>query len=135
MGPSLGRARFLPYAVAGSAALVLGCVASAPPGENALLPPCPFKVATGLDCPGCGTGRALYQLTRGDVLTAIDHNVLAMVALPLMVWAWLAWVAPGRVPAWRLPAPLVRLLPVVIIGYWIVRNLPMAPFTSLASSA
>ncbi|MEX0706159.1 MAG: DUF2752 domain-containing protein, partial [Nitriliruptoraceae bacterium] len=88
---------------------------------------CPFRAVTGLDCPGCGATRALYALTQGDVLRAVDHNVFAVALVPLLAWAWVGWL---RHRLDRRPTP-PTLAPVTIHGiaiaiavFWVVRNLP-----------
>ena len=41
------------------------------------LPSCPIKALTGKDCPGCGTGRALAELSHLNILNAFDQNALS----------------------------------------------------------
>ncbi|HRW21715.1 MAG TPA: DUF2752 domain-containing protein [Bacteroidales bacterium] len=35
--------------------------------------PCPFKLLTGHDCPGCGMQRALIELLKGDIKSSFLH--------------------------------------------------------------
>jgi hypothetical protein len=51
-------------------------------------PPCPLKAVTGIDCPGCGGLRCVHALANGDLLGALDQNLLAVLLLPLVV-IWL----------------------------------------------
>lgn len=37
---------------------------------------CPFKLITGVPCPGCGMGRATLSLFHGDVLQSLYYNIL-----------------------------------------------------------
>ena len=125
----------------GVAALALaGCAGLGLTGGTAgadLLPGCPFKALTGLDCPGCGATRATRALLQGDVARAASLNVLLLAVIPLALWAWAAWLA--RSVGWTrprppdLPAPIVRAIPVVLVLFWVVRNLPVAPFSSLGA--
>lgn len=95
--------------------------------------PCLFQAFTGLYCPGCGTTRALHALVHGDVATAIAMNPLLFVLVPLLGVVLLH--ASGR------PVPLPRravntlLGPwfwlALIGGYWLLRNVPVWPFTML----
>jgi Protein of unknown function (DUF2752) len=50
---------------AGCAPFAAGALAG-PDGDAGLLPPCPFRAATGLPCPLCGTTRAFALAVRGD---------------------------------------------------------------------
>ena len=92
------------------------------------LPRCPVAAYLHLDCPGCGTTRALTALVRGDLTQALDHNVLAVVALPVMLAAFVWWVLPRSKPAWatRLAASAVvpRLVLVAVVAFTVVRNVP-----------
>ena len=111
-----------------------GCllVGVANPSTSGLIPPCPFKVLTGgLDCPGCGASRAVYHLLRGRVATAAGFNVLLLVALPVVAYAWLAWAFPGRVPAVRLRPWMPWAIAAVVAAFWVLRNIPVAPLTAL----
>ncbi|WP_131724959.1 DUF2752 domain-containing protein, partial [Mycobacteroides abscessus] len=56
-----------PAAVAG--AVAAGCAAvwfGDPTTPGGVLPVCPLKALTGLDCPGCGGLRMVYSLMHGD---------------------------------------------------------------------
>jgi len=100
-----------------------------PNGSSALYPRCPFNAITGLDCPGCGITRALHALASGDVVRALDHNLLFILALPVIAWLLVRWAVrgigrtfPGPEPRWR---PWMTVAAVVLLGsFWVVRNLP-----------
>lgn len=120
-----------PWVVAAGGALALGTLALADPNEPGHYPTCPFLAATSLWCPGCGTLRATHALLHGDVATAWERNPLAVIAAPLLVLAWLRWLAETHgmraARRWhptRLPAVAVWGLLAVVIGYWIARNIP-----------
>jgi hypothetical protein len=124
------------------AAALAGCAYVAlydPNGSSALYPVCPFNAVTGLDCPGCGITRALHALLTGDVVRALDHNVLFVLALPLVLWAVAASAArrSGR----RFPGPELRWQPwttvtvaVLVGGFWLVRNLPGLPWLAAGAA-
>ncbi|HET9671997.1 MAG TPA: DUF2752 domain-containing protein [Actinomycetota bacterium] len=100
------------------------------------IPTCPFRAITGLACPGCGTLRCLHALLGGDVAGALDLNALTVLALPLLVAAWLG---TGYRAMLMRPPPL-RIEPAwvgqtVAVGaglFWVLRNLPWEPFRWLA---
>lgn len=105
------------------------------PNEPGSLGVCPFKWVTGgLDCPGCGTLRATRALTRGDLVLALDHNVLFVTLVPLLLWGLAAWWRHerGRRPhAPRMPSQIAMALTVVVPVWWVTRNL--SPFAWFAS--
>jgi hypothetical protein len=96
---------------------------------------CPFKVATGLPCPGCGMTRATVALLHGDAATSLFFHPLAvpMVAAAVLVGladAWFWWRSRrsgGRAapPSWLIervmasPAPWVAIVALVVV--WLVR--------------
>jgi ABC-type spermidine/putrescine transport system permease subunit II len=53
--------------------------------QSPFYPPCLFKKLTGLNCPGCGSSRALHQLMHGNLLPALDYNILVVIFLPFIV--------------------------------------------------
>lgn len=58
---------------------------------------CPTQVLTHLDCPACGSLRAVHDLTRLDLGAAASSNLLLVVVLPAVLLLWLRRV----VAAWR----------------------------------
>ncbi|WP_317038930.1 DUF2752 domain-containing protein [Prevotella intermedia] len=52
------------------------------PIRSIWLPKCPFKLVTGLQCPGCGLQRALHALLQGRFLDAIHYNYFFVFAGP-----------------------------------------------------
>ena len=120
---------------------ILGCVGAAgtyvlgnDPTDATLDPvgPCAFKALTGLDCPGCGGTRMVWYLLHGDVLQAVRHHIVALIAIPILAWAYVVFAAK-RLFGVQLPSKRIPL--VAVLGYlvfWLVfavlRNLPCAPF-------
>lgn len=106
------------------------------PVTTRIIPPCPFLWATDCYCPGCGASRAFHALARGDFGEAFGYNPLLVLALPALGYVYLSFLGNeffGR----RLPAPTglrawTWVIPIVIVVYWVVRNLPWEPFTYLA---
>jgi hypothetical protein len=128
--------RALAVAAAVLAPVAVAIVYRFPPTENSLYPRCYFHSLTGLHCPGCGATRAVHALIHGDLAQAAAYNLLFVCFLPALVaWAACQWwsLLTGRpLPSWRLPPWTTRALFVVVLVYWVVRNLPFAPFTYLA---
>ena len=46
---------------------------------------CPFKLLTGLQCPGCGSQRALHALLAGRVGEAVGYNLFLVFAVPYLL--------------------------------------------------
>jgi hypothetical protein len=92
-----------------------------PPATSTFYPHCAFHDLTGLDCPGCGTTRALYQLLHGNVGAAFRLNAMLF---PLMFVG--ACATPsflrGRVPAFTMKPWFGWGSFAVIVGWWIARN-------------
>ena len=99
-------------------------------------PPCVFHLFTGFHCPGCGSLRALHQLSQGHLVRALEHNCLLVLVGPILVY-YLAtqvvlFITGRRLPAFNLPVPGIWALLVVVVVYTVARNVPMYPFTWLA---
>ena len=112
--------------------LVLGATACiillvAPPGSphSKWLPKCMFYQWTGLYCPGCGSTRALSALLHGDVKASLHNNILL---IPGGIMLAVLIVKPGI----SLKRPVAVAVAAIVIGFAILRNIPVAPFTYLA---
>lgn len=118
-----------------------GCVyvAIVDPNSSSLYPQCPFKALTGYDCPGCGITRALHSSMHGNLLQAADHNLIAvLIAVVAVVWFAFRRLQRRRgrpAPRFRLTPPLTIALGVIVLAFWVLRNLPMQPFHWLNSAA
>lgn len=115
-----------------------GCtlLALVDPSQPGRYPVCPFLALTGHYCPGCGSLRGLHRLLRGDPSAAVGFNVLMVLALPYLVWSYLAWALPAlgvaAPPRLQPPARAINALLVAVVAFWLLRNLPVAPFAALA---
>jgi hypothetical protein len=56
------------------------------PTQYGFYPVCYFHAVTGLNCPGCGSLRALHQLLHGHVAEAARLNLLLLLSLPCLGW-------------------------------------------------
>jgi hypothetical protein len=104
------------------------------PGKTGIFPPCIFRQLTGLQCPGCGSTRALHQLLHGHFVAAFTLNPLFVIATPLLLYVLLKYTTlsfRGITPKPNaLPARYIYLIFVVIVSFWILRNTPLYPFVS-----
>ncbi|MES2923274.1 MAG: DUF2752 domain-containing protein [Verrucomicrobiota bacterium] len=101
------------------------------------LPGCLFHQLTGLNCPGCGMTRAAHATLHGRPGEAFRFNPVGMILLPLACVGvgieLLGWVR-GRPLPFRLNVGSSGAWAIVwiVIGFWILRNLPWWPFTLLS---
>jgi len=99
-------------------------------------PLCPLKALTGLDCPACGGLRCVHALTTGDVVGAMNQNLMAVIVLPIfaalgVVWLYRRWMGIEPEPTARSIAVqkyTVTAFFVAMIIFTIVRNIPGIPF-------
>ena len=125
-------------AAAGTVAAIsaLVCIKLGNPTTSTYFPQCPFNALTGLNCPGCGLTRAMHGLLNGDILTALDFNVLIVFIAPLPFYALLMLVSValrGRsLPFPKVSNSAIWTISAILVAFGILRNLPFYPFTILA---
>ena len=97
-------------------------------------PGCPFRLLTGLQCPGCGAARSLHQLLHGHPITAFELNPLVLISLPFLVLGLFCFTRSaitgetlGKVVV---PPRYGWLIIGVLVSFWIFRNTPIYPFPS-----
>jgi hypothetical protein len=134
--PKLGARLGAPVLVAAAAtAACVGIWVGDPTTPNGPLPTCPTKALLGIDCPGCGSLRMLYSLLHGNLLAAARFNALGLLAVVLLVWAYLAWtyghLVGRRVKSWQHHRWAAVVTLSLVAAWFVVRNLPFAPFTAL----
>jgi len=97
------------------------------PSDSPFYPVCQFHALTGLNCPGCGSLRALHELLHGNLAAAFRLNGLLALSLPSVCWLGgrcalrLLKNQPAAIairPAWMWGALVVMLL------FGVMRNLP-----------
>lgn len=107
-----------------------------PASWSIFYPSCPFHALTGLYCPGCGSTRALYQLLHGHPVMAFDLNPFMMMSLPFLGYCLLSFIIAGisgrRLPNANVPTALIWTFLGVILLFWVLRNIPVYPFSLLA---
>lgn len=130
VGTSSRRTRIL---IAGAATVTLGaaCLYTFlvdPNNPSNAYPQCPLKYATGIDCPGCGGLRATNALLHGDIIGAADHNIFALVLLPVMAYMFARWVLAQfdlTLPTVRWPRAFTWITPLLLVAFTIARNIPV----------
>ncbi|MEW7281104.1 DUF2752 domain-containing protein [Aquimarina sp. 2201CG1-2-11] len=106
------------------------------PTIEGIFPKCPFYSVTGLYCPGCGSQRALHQLLHFNLLETINYNALYVIGLfsilyNLIIKGVNTYFNKGYYNYLNHPkTPIV--IGVIIIIFWILRNISSQPFCYLA---
>jgi Protein of unknown function (DUF2752) len=86
---------------------------------------CPFALATGMACPGCGMTRAVGYLARGDLTSALTyHPLVILVALQgIAGWGWLMLRKSDRVQPLsnRFVSAILVGTAVSLFAVWVMR--------------
>lgn len=105
------------------------------PSKAGIFPVCPLLAMTGYACPGCGATRGLHALLHGDVLAALDFNLLLpgfLFFFGYLFVSLLLTAARGRGLDFRLFTPrAVGGFFVFALVFTVARNLPVYPFNIL----
>jgi len=134
-GEVAGRWTALALILAGLAVLGAGVLFWFDPAHHAFYPVCAFHRVTGLQCPGCGSLRALHQLLHGHFAAAFHFNAVLVCSLPLLGWLALRFAVlkmrnqPATInvrPAWLWCALAV------MVAFGVLRNLPFPQLARLA---
>lgn len=106
------------------------------PINNLLFPKCPLLYTTGIYCPGCGSQRATHALLHFDIINVFKINLLFLPAI-LLIMYHIGIHIVNKVLGTKYSslldhtkAPIIVL--VIVVLFWILRNLPYFPFTLLA---
>lgn len=66
------------------------------PAEEQWIPKCIFRSLTGLQCPGCGSQRAIHAFLTGHPIEGIRYNFAWVVGIPTMLLCAVVEVFPTR---------------------------------------
>jgi hypothetical protein len=106
------------------------------PSQVNFLPKCPLYATTGIYCPGCGSQRATHELLHGHIKGVLQNNVLYFLALLLLLYHSIVLLINHffktkyeSILNYK-NTPMIILI--VILVFWILRNLPFEPFSWLA---
>jgi len=116
------------YASLGTGAVFAGALTyigiADPHRPGSVFPPCPFKLLTGWNCPGCGGLRMTHDLLHGDLAAAVTDNLYLLVGLPLLA-LWVFWRRRQNRPVFTWTLGAVAIISAVV--WTIVRNWPGFP--------
>lgn len=94
--------------------------------DSGLMPRCPFKMATGWDCPGCGSQRMIHALLHGDISQAWALNPFLFFAAPILLLILLSELLRSRFPRFHrlmTSTPLIASLLTASFLWTIIRNI------------
>ena len=97
-----------------------------PNDPGVLMPACPTKLVTGLDCPACGGLRMVRALLHGDIRAAARANAFLLVLTPVVAVLWVLWVRSawrGRPSGLRLSRPVAFAVLTTALAWTVARNL------------
>ncbi|WP_461303282.1 DUF2752 domain-containing protein [Aureisphaera sp.] len=106
------------------------------PTEVDIFPKCPMHSTTGIYCPGCGSQRALHSLLHLDFKSVVTYNFLFIPALGLFIYN-LGIKGYNRfynksIPNIIYSSKFTKIVLLIIISFWVLRNIPVYPFNILA---
>ena len=142
--PPLGRRqRVLVRGVLATGAILLvgaavrSLLATVPPTAASFYPKCLSHLLLGIHCPGCGLTRAAHSLLNGQLAQAFAYNPLLVLLSPYLAasrWCGRRGSGFGATEPRRslFPARYAWLFLVVFVAFWVLRNIPVYPFTLLA---
>ena len=97
------------------------------PLEHSWFPKCAFYQLTGLECPACGSQRALHAILHGDFLVGLKTNPFIIISIPYGFFLILVLIFKtpftAKLRAKLLNRKVIYLYCAIFIGWWIVRNL------------
>lgn len=130
--PPLSQKTFIGLGLIAAGLLAFVVLFAFDPARSPIYPVCLFHKFTGLHCPGCGSLRALHQLTHGNFAAAFHHNALLVSALPLLALG-LVRQQSGRRAARSGARSLARpatawLIAAIVILFTVLRNVPAPAF-------
>jgi len=107
------------------------------PNESSFFIPCPFHFITGLHCPGCGSQRALHQLVHFNIFGAFRYNPLLVLSLPILIYSvGITLYNFVNQTKYRVSFfynnTFIYVYFGIVVAFWILRNIPIEPFSCLA---
>lgn len=88
-------------------------------------PRCMFLSLTGLECPGCGSQRAIHSMLTGNIAQAWHYNAFLVTAFPIIILMVVASLMRHRMPGLYNTlnsTKAIILWAVAVLAWWIGRN-------------
>ncbi|MDR3000119.1 MAG: DUF2752 domain-containing protein [Fibromonadaceae bacterium] len=111
------------------------------PENFPFFPKCIFKMLTSFDCPGCGAQRTIHYLLNLEFANAIRTNAFLVLAIPYILLGLIiefsrddkVFINKVYNKLYGSTAALAAL--VIIISWWIFRNVPLLKVLQLLENA
>jgi len=106
------------------------------PRNVELFPKCPLYVTTGIYCPGCGSQRATHNLLNFNILGVLNQNALYIFGLIVLGYhrliSGINYIFSKTIYNYIYHPKTPIVLLIIIVVFWILRNIPYYPFNLLA---
>jgi hypothetical protein len=97
---------------------------------------CPLYSTTGIYCPGCGIQRALHDLLHLNIIKAAHNNLILLFGIPILFYQLgitvLNKITKKEIKSIFYNTRVLLILLILIVLFWILRNLSTYPFDLLA---
>jgi len=78
---------------------------------------CPFRLITGMPCPGCGMIRAFVSIGQLKFKEAMNFNLWAIPLFIIMIF----YFCLGKLPLWLQGKWMSRLAVIFVLAFWIIK--------------
>lgn len=105
--------------------------------DNQLSIQCGLYKMTGFLCPGCGGQRAFHHLLHGEIISALKHNAIFILGFPFLAYLYFACVKiyifkdEKYHNSFVFSSSFGYSFIIILLVYFIIRNIPIWPFTYL----
>ena len=106
------------------------------PTETNIFPSCPVYAATGIYCPGCGSQRAAHKILNGNIIEGVRHNYMIVLLAMVLLYQGFVYVMNDmlgkNIPNLLHKSKVTFSILIIVILFWVLRNIDLFPFSELA---
>ena len=97
------------------------------PGTTLWAPKCSFYLLTGLECPTCGSQRAVHTIMNGEIIKGFAYNPFIIIAIPyavaLISISLVKTRTTRKIKKIILCRRAIYIYMAIYIAWWIIRNI------------